>query len=132
MIDVGQYQAVIQSNTLAQIAGKEAVRLTCTVGNDEIDVLIWLTEAAAGIARACLKTCGFKVDEQPLSDLIDRPDLLKGKEIPILVEEWNGRLRAQIVLNATPTKKRVLEIEKTLRDVKKSDASSPKDEPLPF
>jgi len=131
MIDVGQNMAVIQSNTLTQLAGKEAVRLTCTVGDDEIDVLIWLTEAAAGIARTCLKTCGFRVDEQSLSDLIDKPDLLKGREIPILVEEWNGRLQAQIVLNATPTKKRVLEIEKTLRDVKKKDDAQKKEE-LPF
>lgn len=132
-IEAGKQTVVIQSNELVELAGKDAVKLSCeTVGNEpeSIDVVIWITEKSAGIARAALKICGFNVDEEDFQVLADNSDRLKGKEISVLVEEWGDRLRAQIVLNTTPTKKRIGEIQGLLRDVKKG--SSSEGEALPF
>ncbi len=134
-IKIGKQTVVIQGNELVELGGTNAVKLFCeTVGNEpeSIDVVIWITEKSAGIARASLKICGFNVDEEDFQVLSDNRDRLKGKEISVLVEERGSRLRAQIILNTTPTKKRITEIQGLLRDVKKGNPAGSKDEDLPF
>ena len=136
MIHLGGYIGRIVEHTMTVINNKVAIRVLFEVDScdDTIDALIWLTEKGFGMARASLKVCGFDVDKESLSLLEDNPTYLAGKTVPIVVEEYNGRMRASIVLNAKPTKTQIEKIEKGLREVKKSSSPSPspEEEELPF
>lgn len=137
-LPIGKNTVVITSNTVTEMSGKEVVRLFCEsreLAADPINVLIWLTKKAEGIARAQLKVCGFDIDKEKLKTLVSDPERLKGKMIPVLVEEWNGRLQASIVTNTTPSDSRLDEIEAGLRTVKKSGETpvvKEEEEDLPF
>lgn len=128
----------ILSHDIRNIGDKEAVVLVALLPDgDTTDVLIFLTEKSMGIARRSLRLCGFDPDKQSLSDLTDNPELLKGRKVSILAEEWNGKIRANIMLNPEPTKKRVHALDSMLRAAK-SDNEDPippatsTDEDLPF
>jgi len=133
---IGKNTVLITSNTVTEIAGKDVVKLTCESTDhaaDPIDVIIWLTDKSMGIARAQLKLCGFDIDAEEFETLVAEPSKLKGTEIPILVEDWNGQLRASIMLNPTPSKKRLQELQTGLRAVKKGGETPPADDSdLPF
>lgn len=128
---IGKHAATIVTHSLRNIGDKEAVSFMCrTEGDDDqFEVLIWLTEKAMGIARASLKLCGFSVDDADLWDLQGNQTLLAGNRINVLAEEWNGRMRAQILLQSEPTQKRAKEIQTQLRAVKKDTED---DGDLPF
>lgn len=136
---VGLYKAEILQNDLREIADKTAASLQVrTEDGDVTEVLIFITEKSAGIARASLKIAGFDVDANDLSLLAEDPNHLAGAIIPILVEEYNGRLRAQIVLKRQTEKAKASKLSGMLRDVKRravdmgDEAPPPSDPDIPF
>lgn len=121
-LTVGQHEVEIIRNSLRIIGDKEVVSLQCRLADgDDIEVVIWLTERAKQIARKSLAICGFSVDEEDLERLDEEPELLEGHRITVLAQEFNGRMRAQILLNATPTKKRIRDLQSQLRAAKQGD-----------
>lgn len=55
--------------------------------HDRIIGHIWLTEAAAGLARKSLRAIGFDPDSQKLEELNENPTLLAGKETTVILAE---------------------------------------------
>lgn len=131
-LEIGSYKVQITSNTVGTFGDKDAVVLNFeTAAGDSGRVLIYLTPKAMNIARASLKIAGFDVDSSDITELIDKPDLLQGNEIPVLVEEYNGKVRAQIVLNSRPEKAKLSRLTDALRKAKKRDAEVADDD-IPF
>jgi len=142
-MDIGTYEVEIESHTISIRGNKEAVILRCIMpDNERIQVPIWLTAKSMGIAKRSLKMCGFEWTEtNPISDLTDKSTLLAGNRFTILVEEYAGKLRPQVLLDTEPTKKRLAEIQGWLRTSgdgeagpQRQDASprEPEDDTLPF
>jgi len=130
-LEIGTCKAKILNHSLAVIGDKMAVRINVeTEHGDETDLLVFITDKSMGIARAQLKLCGFDVDTTLLEKLDADSRLLAGTEIPILIEPWNGKLRAGILLNPKPTKDAVAHAQAGLRAVKTGNASA--DDDLPF
>jgi len=128
MLTIGKHEAEILDHTIREIGDKDAVSLQCQIGDEITEVLIWLTEKSMGIARRQLDLCGFDVDTNFLTRLIAEPTLLAGKRISVIVEEYKGKLRAAILLDPTPSKKRLAEMTAQLRAAKKTE----EEEGLPF
>lgn len=137
-MEIGVHDVEIVNNSVVELAGKPAVKLIVAFSTGaEADVLIWLTEKAAGIARTQLKKCGFMVDDRDLIELSENPNLLSGNKVQIVVDEWNGKFRAQIPLSTAPSKKDMARLSGVLRNAKKKDdeappAKAPEDEGVPF
>lgn len=120
MLEQGKYDAEITSHTIRMLGDKPAAMLQCRLdcGNDEyeeIAVPVWLTEKAAQIARATLKLCGMDVDRTDMQELIDNPTLLAGNRITVIVEDYNGKMRGQVMLNAVPKKSEIKRIQAAIR-----------------
>lgn len=128
MLSVGKFDAEIVCHTIRAIGEKEAVSITVRIGEDETEAMIWMTEKSMGIARQSLKLCGFHPDAMSLCDLEDNPTLLAGKHVVVLVEPYNGRMKASILLNPTPPKARMKELDAALKAAKKNG----EDEDMPF
>lgn len=133
-LEIGRTQATIESNTITTINDKEVVQLTfTTAAGDAIRGNIWLSPKAMGMARRCLKLCGFDADKQSLCELDADPNLLQGNKLTIEIEEYNGTLQAKIPTSEAPPKKRLLELDKALREVKKANVPAVEaDEDIPF
>jgi hypothetical protein len=127
----GLHEATICSHSLRNVAGREVVSLMCARdGDDEqFEVLIWMTEKSMGIARHQLKICGFPVDDRDLEELHAQPEMLAGRQITILAEDYKGRMTARVHLLDTPTKQRMKELQTQLRAAKSKDEE---DGDLPF
>lgn len=131
-LEIGRHEVRITSNSIGTFGDKDAVVLQFeTASGDEGRVLIFLTPKAMGIARASLKLAGFDCDTQSLTELLTNPELLTDKMIPVLVEDWNGKMRAQIALRSAPEVKTVNRYQDMLRKAKKSDDAVAEDD-LPF
>lgn len=121
-MEMGLHRVEIASTSLAVLGDKPAIRVVVRFADgEETDVVVWLTEKAIGIARQQLKKCGFDPDMEDLQILDDDPTRLAGNKIDIIVEEFNGKLRAQIPLKTTPSKKEVTRLQGLLRSIKKDD-----------
>ena len=127
MLDFGSYKATVKSTSLRVINDKTVVQVCCVVGEESCDVLIFITEKSLGIARASLKACGFNIDTTDLSALDQFPSPIEGNEVPIYVEDYNGKLRANVELNRKPEPGTLADLTKSLRDVKKKTGDD-----LPF
>ena len=125
-IPFGLATARIVSHTVRDIGDKEAVvmRLQHPCG-EMIDAYIWLSPKAMGMARAALKKCGFDPDTLDIDDLVEKPTLLEGNEVEIMVEDYKGRRQASINLRTTPPENRLKALSKALRDAKKRDEEEP-------
>jgi hypothetical protein len=122
MLTIGKHMATIREHRVSEMAGKEVVRISCvTEDGDDTQVLVWLTEKSMGIARHQLRLCGLDIDKDGLEILNENSYLLSGHAVPILVEEWKGQMRAQIMLNSEPSKKRMAELTTQLRACKRDE-----------
>ncbi len=133
-LKLGKCEAEIEENGLRSINGKSAVSILArTLDGEPADVLIWLTPAAMGMARAQLKVCGFDVDTEELELLTAEPRLLAGKRIPLNVEEYKGRPQPRIDLSAPPPKDEMKRLTQALRSAKSAekDTSTFSDEAPP-
>ena len=135
-IPFGLAKCRIVSHTVRDFGEKEAVsiRVQHPIGAT-IEALIWLTPKAMGMARAALKKCGFDSDTHDVQELVDNPTLLEGEEVEIIVQDYKGQRQASVNLRTAPSKKRLSEITKSLRDAKKSDADAappPSGDDIPF
>ena len=62
MLATGSHEGVIVSHRSKMLGDKIAMAITCTIGNEKGETIIFLTEKAMGMARRALKVCGFDVD----------------------------------------------------------------------
>jgi len=128
MLNQGKYNVAILEHTVRGVGDKDAVALQVqTDEGDNLEVLVWLTSKSMGIARRALALCGFDCDKESLCDLADNRRLLAGKRVDILIEEWNGKLRGQILLNPATPKGKMRQFDLELRAARKAE-----EEDLPF
>lgn len=126
---LGPCKGRILSNTVKDINAKVAVSLSVEADGDATEVLIFITDKSMGIARRQLKLCGFNVDTQELEELEDSPKLLAGREIPLVVDYYKGKLQAQIDTNVKPERTAMQAAMAGLRSAKKSGFGEPAPEP---
>lgn len=137
-LEMGKYAATIRENTVTTLGGKEVVRLTVeTDDGEETDVLVWMTKASMSIARQSLKLCGFDPEKHTVEDMFVNPKLLAGNKVTIIMEDYQGKLRASLMLNPAPTKHRMAELTKGLRDAasaetKVANGGGGEDDEVPF
>jgi len=125
-LSIGHCKGRIVSNAVKEINGKVTVVLTIqTEHGDVTNVLIFLTDKSAGIARRQLKLCGFNVDTQELEEMEDNGRLLEGVAVPLVVEEYGGKIRAQIDTNTKPEKWAMQSAMAGLRAAKKRGFDEP-------
>ncbi len=121
-LDIGRrYLATIRSHRLRTLGDKAAVEIVADTEDGPAIPLIWLTEKAAGMARAQLRVCGFDVDARDMWELDDNHELLSGNMIPVDIEEYNGKAQARIPTSDTPTKKAISVVQTALRAAKKDN-----------
>lgn len=123
-LTMGVHEVEILTHGLEKLGDKPCIRFSCvTVEDDPVDFMVWLTDAAMNMARASLKMCGFDVDKFNITVLDTDPTMLRGKRVTVIVEDFNGRLRANLKLNTKPNKKELLSIQGKLRAAKKEKDS---------
>src|SRR6185436_6956658 len=116
-LEIGRFDVEIQSHSLRTIGDKDAASIVFkTAGGEEGRALIFLTERSMGIARRSLKLCGLDLDKCSLADLQINQTLLAGNHVWVLIEEWNGKMRAQIDTNGAPEEARIKQLDKMLKD----------------
>lgn len=148
----GLYEVEIVSHEFQVKGDKETFVLhTRTVDTGEdMEVLIWFSEKAMGIARAALKICGFDCDARELTELDQDTTLLAGQRFTASVEDYRGRNSIGVLLRSKPTTGRLAAMSDALRQAKKSEngsagapyvpaatqpvpgATFPKDDDIPF
>lgn len=134
-LEVGKYTAVIEENDLRSAGtGTEFVYLRVNIAGETMPVQIYLTEKGANYARAQLKACAFDVDHESVSVLLEKPQYLSGRQVPVEVyeEEYKGRLRLKCrITTSSVSKKRVGALDAMLRGAEATVSAEPEDD-LPF
>lgn len=104
-----------------------------TPEDEEITAAIWLSEKAAGIARAQFKKCGFLIDDAPLSSL---PEWIAktNPKVEVVIESYEIRdavlYRGVIETGANRLGREDLdEATRWMRNSKKRDGDGEKDAP---
>lgn len=119
-VEIGRrYMATIESHRLRSIADKLVVEIVASTEDGAVTPLVWLTEKAAGVARAQLRVCGFDVDKLDTWELQENPSLLAGNLIPVEIEEYNNKIQARIPTSDAPGKKAVASMTAALRKAKR-------------
>ena len=122
MPEIGRHTVTIQSHDLATLGGTPAAKMFVTYPDgEEGEVVIWFSDKSMGIARKSLKLCGFDPDSESFGIIADVQDHLKGHKVDVIVEEWNGKIRAQIALGEALGKKTIASIQSALRAAKKGN-----------
>lgn len=136
MLTTGKTTGVIVDHVFRTINEKEILDITFDVDGEPIGGAIWFTDKSMSMARGQLKVCGFDSSKESLATLDANPKHLSGRKVPIEIEDYNGRLQAKVITSEGPTKKRLAELDKALRSVKKDTttlhASSEGDDDIPF
>ena len=130
MIELGPTKGTIVSHRSRMIGDKLTISLTCKVGEEHCEALIWITDKSMGMARRALKLCGFDIDQHTLDLLDARPTMLANKVVPLMVDEYNGKQRVSIDLDQRAEKGTMDAVTKKLRAAKKSADTAPED--IPF
>lgn len=126
MPEIGRHHVRITSNALVTLGDKNAIRINFEYPDGEAgDTVIFLTEKSAGIARASLKACGFDPDAEDLAVLEQDEVHLANREVDILVEPYNGKLQAKILLRTSPPSGEVKKMQDLLRGAKKRGEDGP-------
>jgi len=82
--------------------GSPGVVINGTVGDESVKATVWITEKSANLAHKALKNCGFDSDKQDLSELKEKPTLLRGHEVEVNVSENEFGIKCEIALDQTP------------------------------
>jgi hypothetical protein len=122
MLSVGPHKGTILSHRSKMLGDKIAISILCQVGNEEVEAIVFITDKAMGMARRALKCCGFDVDATDLVMLDVQPELLKGREVPLICRMWNGKPQIGIDIDGRAEKSVLADATKKLREVKKVDA----------
>ena len=135
-VPFGLAKARIVSHTIREIGDKEAavIRFEHPCG-EVVEALVFMTVKSMNMARAQLKRCGFDPDTQELDELVEKPTLLAGNLVEILVEEYKGKRQAKINLNEALGKTRLKSLSLALRHAKNKnddDAPPPAGDDIPF
>jgi hypothetical protein len=118
-----------------EIGQKDAVEIRAELASGEVvGALIFLTPAAANMARGQLKACGFDVDTQSLAALALNDQLLSGNFIDLESEEYNGKIQWKIRTEKPVPKGRMAAHDAMLRAAKDREPApvGAPDEPPPF
>ena len=128
----GKNEVVIVETAIREVSGKDVIKVYVRDDEDESHHLsIYITPATIekGMLKAQLALLGFNEAEHKLSDLEENPTLFAGKRVPVMMGEYNGRPRLELLLNAAPTKKKLRELNALFGG---SDDTAPGDDDLPF
>jgi hypothetical protein len=132
MLELGPTKGRILSHRTKMLGDKIAVSIQCeTPSGEKCEALIFLTEKAMNMARRSLKVCGFDVDAHLLEEIDTNPTLLAGNLVPLMVDEWNGKIQVKIDLDSRADKGALMSATSKLRAAKKR-ASDLGDEPPPL
>lgn len=106
--------------------GTPSLHLVFDCAGEELHADIWLTEKAAGMARAQLKAIGVDIDRVSLEQVAQGLDRLKGRECDVEIqhEEWQGNItvKCQIMTGGgAPSAKELGSITSALRNAKGHD-----------
>jgi hypothetical protein len=125
----------IVRNGIETIGDKDAVKIYVEHPDtgDTGSALIFMTAKSMGMARAALKACGFDPDLTSLAVLVTDEEHLAGREVPIFVDEYNGKVQLRIETRRVPTPSMVKTYDALLKK-KASDAplNPPDQDELPF
>lgn len=141
-MNLGRQKAEIISTKLrCTQRGTDFVSISVMVGDEQGEISVWLTHKSMGMARAQLAICGFDIEKQGLEVLEEQPELLRGKVIPVDVEDetYNGKTTRKILV-AMKDKADPAHIAKLSEEMRKAKApnmeAAPIDEPsddgIPF
>ena len=115
--------AKIVKVSVREIGQKDAVEIRAELPSGEVvGALIFLTPAAANMARGQLKACGFDADTQSLADLANDEHLLDGNFIDLESEEYNGNIQWKIRTGKPVPKGRMKAHDAMLRGAKNREA----------
>jgi hypothetical protein len=133
-------KAKIISNRTRMLGDSMAVALQVEAENGEPhEVLIFVTEKAANMARRQLKIAGFDVDARDLEELDANPRLLAGRVVPLKFEVFRGKTQARIDMDTSADGETLARGTSLLRNAKKEagpssydDVPPPGDDEIPF
>jgi hypothetical protein len=128
----GFYKATIVSHSIGSTQNDTPfISFKANLDNEEITFPIWISNKAMGMARACLKRCGFDVDKYDLKILRADPTFLAGKEVTLeyRIDEQYGD-GFQVALSRV-TDESLDSLTRAMRNAKKKGQADP-DEDLPF
>lgn len=133
-------KATIQSNRTRMTGSSLAVALQVkTEAGEPWEVMIFVTEKSANMARRQLKICGFDSDARELEELELNPRLLAGRVVPIKFEHYKGKPQARIDMDAPADRAELKRATSLLRNAKSGDGPSmfddvppPSDDDIPF
>jgi hypothetical protein len=115
--------AKIVKTLVREIGQNDAVEVRAELASGEIvGALIFLTRAAANMARSQLKACGFDVDTQSLATLMVEETLLAGNFIDLESEDYNGKIQWKIRTAKPVPEARLFDHDAMLRSAKNRDA----------
>jgi hypothetical protein len=118
-----KYSAKIVKSAVREIGQKDAVEIRAELPSGEIvGTLIFLTRAAADMARGQLKACGFDVDTQSLATLMVEEKLLEGNFIDLESEDYKGKIQWRIRTAKPVPESRLFDHDAMLRAAKNRDA----------
>lgn len=126
-LEIGPHEGHIVSHRTRMVGDKTAVSLAVTVGREQAEALVFITDKAMGMARRALKLCGFDCDKDDLILLDVQPTKLAGNKVPLVVEMYNGRKQLKVDLDGRADKATLSDLTKKLREVKKSKDEVPDD-----
>lgn len=132
MIEEGKYLATILSHSIQMSqSGKMFVELRLQIDEDTTTAKIWMTHAATNMAKLQLRACGFDIHTQNLQDLENNHEFLKGKKVPVSIDEneYNGKVSLQCNIDGTPPVVKS-DIEKMQEAMRKSKPKEKKARPV--
>ena len=97
-MDLGIQNGTIVSHSLAESQnGTPYVKLKVNIEDEVVDVAVYLSDKAAGMARRALRLCGFDIDTESVYTLQTNTRKLAGNKVEINVheEEWKGKVKVK-------------------------------------
>lgn len=129
-MNVGNHEGTIISHRSKMLGDKIAMAITCKIGNEQGEAMIFLTEKAAGMARRAFKVCGFDVDIHDVAELDVNQTMLAGRKIPLVVDLYNGKTQIKVDLDGRADRATLSSFTKKMREAKKRDDSDGGEAPV--
>jgi hypothetical protein len=132
VLEYGPCKATIRANRVRMLGDKIAVSLQCeTADGDAVEVLVFVTEKSAGMARRQLKIAGFDIDANDLGALDRDRQMLSGNRVPLMIDEYKGKPQAKIDMDGSAPASALMSATGLLRNAKGSAKSGNIEEPPP-
>lgn len=127
----GKNEVKITGTAIREVNGKDVVKVFVEdADGEEHHVSIYITPKTAetGMLKASLSLIGFSLDKgHHLEDLEKDPCPFAGNVIPVMLGEYQGRPKVELMLNAAPSPEKLKKLEAMM-----GGASQVEQEDLPF